>query len=145
MVRQQAAHDVDPPLSETASYIKNEMSKEGYCHLLAVGTILQPVSGRHIMSDGHLHTELPLKAWHMHMQNSRMLNIYMLIVSYQAWHMLHFMMGLTWRALFMVSSSKFGVHLWCLIHILMLWSMCRVCGWSGRGQQAEQSVWWSSQ
>ena len=40
MVRQQAAHDVDPPLSETATYIKNEMSKEGYRHLLAVGTIL---------------------------------------------------------------------------------------------------------
>lgn len=37
MVRQQAAHDVDPPLGETASYIKNEMSKEGYRHLLAVG------------------------------------------------------------------------------------------------------------
>lgn len=37
MVRQRAAHDVDPPLGETASYIKNEMSKEGYRHLLAVG------------------------------------------------------------------------------------------------------------
>lgn len=37
MVRQRAAHDVDPPLSEAASYIKNEMSKEGYRHLLAVG------------------------------------------------------------------------------------------------------------
>ncbi len=37
MVRQQAAHDVDPPLSEAAAYIKNEMSKEGYRHLLAVG------------------------------------------------------------------------------------------------------------
>ena len=37
MVRKQAAHDVDPPLSEAASYIKNEMSKEGYRHLLAVG------------------------------------------------------------------------------------------------------------
>ncbi|KAL3133370.1 hypothetical protein ABBQ38_007241 [Trebouxia sp. C0009 RCD-2024] len=39
MVRQQAAHDVDPPLSEAASYIKNEMSKEGYRHLLAVGSV----------------------------------------------------------------------------------------------------------
>ena len=39
MVRKQAAYDVDPPLSETASYIKNEMSKEGYRHLLAVGTV----------------------------------------------------------------------------------------------------------
>lgn len=39
MVRQQAAHDVDPPLSETASYIKNEMTKEGYRHLLAVGAL----------------------------------------------------------------------------------------------------------
>lgn len=39
MVRQQAAHDVDPPLGETASYIKNEMSKEGYRHLLAVGSV----------------------------------------------------------------------------------------------------------
>ncbi len=39
MVTQQAAHDVDPPLSETASYIKNEMSKEGYRHLLAVGKL----------------------------------------------------------------------------------------------------------
>ena len=36
-VRQQAAYDVDPPLGETASYIKNNMSKEGYRHLLAVG------------------------------------------------------------------------------------------------------------
>ena len=42
MVRQQAAHDVDPPLSEAASYIKNEMSKEGYRHLLAVGMFLHP-------------------------------------------------------------------------------------------------------
>lgn len=41
MVRQQAAYDVDPPLSETASYIKNEMSKEGYRHLLAVGMIVE--------------------------------------------------------------------------------------------------------
>lgn len=45
MVRQQAAHDVDPPLSEAASYIKNEMSKEGYRHLLAVGMVL-PVTCR---------------------------------------------------------------------------------------------------
>lgn len=37
MVRQQAAHDVDPPLGQTASYIKNEMTTEGYRHLLAVG------------------------------------------------------------------------------------------------------------
>lgn len=37
MVRKQAAHDVDPPLGETASYIKNEMTKEGYRHLLAAG------------------------------------------------------------------------------------------------------------
>lgn len=37
MVRQRAAHDVDPPLGDTASYIKNEMSQEGYRHLLAVG------------------------------------------------------------------------------------------------------------
>ena len=37
MVRQQAAHDVDPPLGQTASYIKNEMTSEGYRHLLAVG------------------------------------------------------------------------------------------------------------
>ena len=37
MVRQKAAYDVDPPLGKTASYIKNEMSKEGYRHLLAVG------------------------------------------------------------------------------------------------------------
>lgn len=43
MVRQQAAHDVDPPLGETASYIKNEMSKEGYRHLLAVGKHVIPV------------------------------------------------------------------------------------------------------
>ena len=39
MVRQQAAHDVDPPLSETAAYIKNEMTTEGYRHLLAVGAL----------------------------------------------------------------------------------------------------------
>lgn len=39
MVRQRAAHDVDPPLGDTASYIKNEMSKEGYRHLLAVGSV----------------------------------------------------------------------------------------------------------
>lgn len=38
-VRQQAAYDVDPPLGETASYIKNNMSKEGYRHLLAVGSV----------------------------------------------------------------------------------------------------------
>jgi len=37
MVRRQAAHDVDPPLGQTASYIKNEMTTEGYRHLLAVG------------------------------------------------------------------------------------------------------------
>ncbi len=37
MVREQAAHDVDPPLGQTASYIKNEMTTEGYRHLLAVG------------------------------------------------------------------------------------------------------------
>lgn len=43
MVRQQAAHDVDPPLSEAASYIKNDMSKEGYRHLLAVGMPLTTV------------------------------------------------------------------------------------------------------
>ena len=39
MVRKQAAHDVDPPLGETASYIKNEMTKEGYRHLLAAGRL----------------------------------------------------------------------------------------------------------
>lgn len=39
MVRQQAAHDVDPPLGQTASYIKNEMTSEGYRHLLAVGSV----------------------------------------------------------------------------------------------------------
>lgn len=39
MVRKQAAHDVDPPLGETALYIKNEMTKEGYRHLLAAGSV----------------------------------------------------------------------------------------------------------
>ena len=39
MVRKQAAHDVDPPLGETALYIKNEMTKEGYRHLLAAGKL----------------------------------------------------------------------------------------------------------
>lgn len=57
MVRQQAAHDVDPPLSETASYIKNEMSKEGYRHLLAVGMILQPVCRCYITPTEHLHAK----------------------------------------------------------------------------------------
>ena len=78
MVRQQAAHDVDPPLSETASYIKNEMSKEGYRHLLAVGTIRQAVCTCYITPNDHLHellfTDLAPTALHdgvdMHMASS---------------------------------------------------------------------------
>ena len=53
VVRQQAAYDVDPALSETASYVKNEMGKEGYRHLLAVGerhtSVAQPsVQAEHV-------------------------------------------------------------------------------------------------
>ncbi len=39
-LRKQAAYDVDPPLSEGLSYIQNEMGREGYRHLLAVGRLL---------------------------------------------------------------------------------------------------------
>ncbi|GIL58890.1 hypothetical protein Vafri_13704 [Volvox africanus] len=38
-IRQWAARDVDPPLSPAAVYIRDEMSLEGYRHLLAVGSL----------------------------------------------------------------------------------------------------------
>ncbi|GLC68792.1 hypothetical protein PLESTF_000737200 [Pleodorina starrii] len=38
-VRERAARDVDPPLGPVASYIREQMSFEGYRHLLAVGAL----------------------------------------------------------------------------------------------------------
>ncbi|KAK9820462.1 hypothetical protein WJX72_010607 [[Myrmecia] bisecta] len=38
-LRRQAAEDVDPPLSEGAAYMQNEMTREGYRHLLAVASV----------------------------------------------------------------------------------------------------------
>ena len=36
-IRSQAAIDVDPPLSAAAQYMRQDMTCEGYRHLLAVG------------------------------------------------------------------------------------------------------------
>ncbi len=36
-IRSQAAVDVDPPLAAAAQYMRQEMTREGYRHLLAVG------------------------------------------------------------------------------------------------------------
>lgn len=36
-IREQAKIDVDPPLSAAAQYMRQDMTREGYRHLLAVG------------------------------------------------------------------------------------------------------------
>ena len=36
-IRSQAAVDVDPPLLAAAQYMRQDMTREGYRHLLAVG------------------------------------------------------------------------------------------------------------
>ena len=38
-IREQAKIDVDPPLSAAAQYMRQEMTREGYRHLLAVGVL----------------------------------------------------------------------------------------------------------
>ena len=43
-LEQQSSHDVDPPLSPAAQYMQEEMSLEGYRHLLAVGVCTRCMS-----------------------------------------------------------------------------------------------------
>lgn len=43
-IRSQAAIDVDPPLSAAAQYMRQDMTREGYRHLLAVGACGVPLA-----------------------------------------------------------------------------------------------------
>ena len=45
--------DVDPPLSELAQYIKDELTHEGYKHMMAVGES-QSVNSLLLLADGCL-------------------------------------------------------------------------------------------
>lgn len=46
-IREQAKIDVDPPLSAAAQYMRQDMTREGYRHLLAVGVPL--ARGVHVL------------------------------------------------------------------------------------------------
>ena len=39
-IRQRSAVDVDPPISDTAQYMRNDMTRHGYRHLLAISEFL---------------------------------------------------------------------------------------------------------
>ena len=40
-IRQLAAEDVDPPVSEPARYLRSDLTRNGYRHLLAISELLK--------------------------------------------------------------------------------------------------------
>ena len=56
-IRSQAAIDVDPPLSAAAQYMRQDMTREGYRHLLAVGARGSSFAKQRCLAFGSFHAD----------------------------------------------------------------------------------------